>query len=148
MVSDLNRTNITDAPQLSRDVLTASQGLTGATLFNRTRLQQSPPSQFPLSVFGTKSIEPQPSLPDELQAFVEQGHDPSCLLIADEVAKILRVSERWVRDHTTRRSPRIRAVNLGSLVRYRLSDVAKFLIERDAEACSKETKHNRARKAA
>jgi hypothetical protein len=40
-------------------------------------------------------------------------HEP--LLNAREVANKLGVSERWVRDHTTRRSPKIRAVKLGPL---------------------------------
>jgi excisionase family DNA binding protein len=50
-----------------------------------------------------------------------------CLLNAQEVAKRLGVSERWVRDHATRRQPRIRAVKLGSLLRFRSSDVDEFL---------------------
>jgi excisionase family DNA binding protein len=49
------------------------------------------------------------------------------LLNAREVAARLGVSERWVRDHTTRRSPRIRAVKLGSLIRYRRADVEIFM---------------------
>ena len=46
-----------------------------------------------------------------------------------EVASRLGVSERWVRDHATRRSPRIRAVKLGPLVRFRWPDVQAFLAE-------------------
>jgi hypothetical protein len=49
------------------------------------------------------------------------------LLTAREVAVILRVSERWVRDHTTRRSPKIRAIKLGPLVRYRWGDLRAFM---------------------
>jgi excisionase family DNA binding protein len=49
------------------------------------------------------------------------------LLNAREVAARLGVSERWVRDHTTRRSPRIRAVKLGTLIRYRRTDVEIFM---------------------
>lgn len=49
------------------------------------------------------------------------------LLSAREVAARLGVSERWVRDHTTRRSPKIRAVKLGTLVRYRRVDVEVFM---------------------
>jgi hypothetical protein len=40
------------------------------------------------------------------------GHDR--LLKAPQVAEKLGVSERWVRDHTTRRSPKIRAVSPAS----------------------------------
>ena len=42
---------------------------------------------------------------------------------AREVAARLGVSERWLRDHATRRYPRIRAFKLGPLVRFRWSDV-------------------------
>jgi hypothetical protein len=44
-----------------------------------------------------------------------------------ETTSKLGVSERWVRDHTTRRSPKIRAVKLGPLVRYRWADVEVFM---------------------
>jgi predicted DNA-binding transcriptional regulator AlpA len=45
------------------------------------------------------------------------------LLNARQVADKLGVSERWVRDHTTRRFPKIRAIKMGMLVRYRRADV-------------------------
>jgi predicted DNA-binding transcriptional regulator AlpA len=51
---------------------------------------------------------------------------PERLLNAREVAARLGVSERWVRDHTTRRSPKIRGVKLGPLMRYRIADVEEF----------------------
>src|ERR1041385_9471590 len=44
------------------------------------------------------------------------------LLTPQEIADRLGVSERWVRDHATRRWPRITAVKLGSLLRFRWSD--------------------------
>jgi hypothetical protein len=53
------------------------------------------------------------------------------------VASRLGVSERWVRDHATRRSPRIRAVKLGPLVRFRWPDVQAFLAELAAKNDSK-----------
>lgn len=52
------------------------------------------------------------------------------LLTPEQVAKRLRVSPRWVRDHATRRSPKIPAVNLGSRMRFRPSDVEEFIRER------------------
>ena len=48
---------------------------------------------------------------------------------AREVAARLGVSERWLRDHATRRNPRIRAFKLGPLVRFRWPDVQAFLAE-------------------
>ena len=59
--------------------------------------------------------------------FPAHGAVQERLLNAREVAARLGVSERWVRDHTTRRSPRIRAVKLGTLIRYRRTDVEIFM---------------------
>ena len=60
-----------------------------------------------------------------------------CLLTAIEVARRLGVSERFVRDHTSRRSPKIRAVKLGSLLRFRWSDVETFLAALDTARTSR-----------
>ena len=49
------------------------------------------------------------------------------LTTAVQVAKRLGVSERWVRDHATRRSPRLPVVKLGSLLRFREEDVEAFI---------------------
>ena len=51
------------------------------------------------------------------------------LLTAREVAARLGVSERWLRDHATRRNPRIPAIKLGPLVRFRWADVQAFVAE-------------------
>jgi excisionase family DNA binding protein len=56
--------------------------------------------------------------------------DSEELLTPEQVAKLLNMSPRWVRDHATRRSPRIRAVNLGSRMRFRPRDVEEFIRER------------------
>lgn len=61
------------------------------------------------------------------------------LLTPEQVAKRLRVSPRWVRDHATRRSPRIPAVDLGSRMRFRPSDVEQFIRER-AKCSSQKTR--------
>jgi predicted DNA-binding transcriptional regulator AlpA len=55
------------------------------------------------------------------------------LLNARQVADRLGVSERWVRDHTTRRFPKIRGIKLGPLVRYRRADVEVFMAELDTQ---------------
>jgi excisionase family DNA binding protein len=49
------------------------------------------------------------------------------LYTPQEVADRLGVSERWVRDHATRRNPRIRAIKLGPLLRFRWIDVEQFV---------------------
>jgi excisionase family DNA binding protein len=59
------------------------------------------------------------------------------LLTPQEVARRLGVSERWVRDHATRRFPRIPAVKLGPLLRFRSSDIENFLIENSIPVPSK-----------
>jgi len=52
------------------------------------------------------------------------------LLSLDEVATMLGVSRDWVRDHATRRNPRIPVVRLGgkrALLRFRAEDVDRFI---------------------
>ena len=61
----------------------------------------------------------------------QKSHHDDRLLNARQVADKLGVSERWVRDHTTRRSPRIRGIKLGLLMRYRREDVDAFMAELD-----------------
>ncbi|MFZ1083450.1 MAG: helix-turn-helix domain-containing protein [Terracidiphilus sp.] len=59
------------------------------------------------------------------------------LMTAIEVAGVLRTSERYVRDHTTRRFPKIRAVCLGKLIRYRRSDVDEFIVQLSTDPTSR-----------
>ena len=54
------------------------------------------------------------------------------LFTPKQVAARLGVSERWVRDHATRRHPRIRAVKLGPLLRFRDADVNEFIAQQSA----------------
>ena len=74
-------------------------------------VMQAPPSSFDLSQDSTTD------------------RDDDRLLDARQVAAKLGVSERFIRDHTTRRSPRIPGVKLGKLLRYRAADVAIFMAE-------------------
>jgi excisionase family DNA binding protein len=62
---------------------------------------------------------------DQTNAFTMDEY----LFTAEQVAERLGVSERWVRDHATRRNPRIRAVKLGPLLRFRWSDVQELVAE-------------------
>jgi excisionase family DNA binding protein len=55
------------------------------------------------------------------------------LLTPDEVANMLGVSRDWVRDHATRRQPRIPAVRLGgkrTILRFRQKDIEAFITAR------------------
>jgi excisionase family DNA binding protein len=65
------------------------------------------------------------------------GETSERLLTPKEVADRLGVSQRWVRDHATRRWPRITAVKLGSLLRFRWRDVEDFLAHNTLQGSSK-----------
>jgi hypothetical protein len=47
-----------------------------------------------------------------------------------DVAEWLGVSPAWVRDHSTRKDPRIKAIKVWKLLRFRSEDIEHFL--RDA----------------
>ena len=54
------------------------------------------------------------------------------LMSLDDVAELLQVSKAWVRDHCTRRSPRIPVVRLGgrrAVLRFRRQDVDQFITD-------------------
>jgi hypothetical protein len=54
------------------------------------------------------------------------------LLTLNDVASMLAVSKAWVRDHATRRNPRIPVVRFGgrrAVLRFRREDVTRFISE-------------------
>jgi len=54
----------------------------------------------------------------------------AALLTLDQVAAQLGVSKAWVRDHATRRNPRIPVVRFGdrrAVLRFRPQDVVRFI---------------------
>jgi len=58
------------------------------------------------------------------------GINGNSLLTLDDVARILGVSKDWVRDHATRRKPRIPVVRFGdrrAVLRFRPQDVDAFI---------------------
>jgi excisionase family DNA binding protein len=55
------------------------------------------------------------------------GQEPDSLMTPPEVAALLRVSPAWVRDHASRKHPRLPAVKLGKLLRFRPQDVERFI---------------------
>ena len=56
------------------------------------------------------------------------------LLTPGQVARRLQVSSAWVRDHATRKAPRIAVIKVGKLLRFRPEDVERFIKERVHEA--------------
>jgi hypothetical protein len=63
-----------------------------------------------------------------------ENHD-DVLLTPDQVAERLNVSVDWVRDHSSRKNPRLPVIRLGGgigrkgLLRYRASEIEKFIAE-------------------
>ena len=66
---------------------------------------------------GAPAIEGGPRLPRKGVA----------LHTVTEVADMLQVSEAWVRDHSTRKQPRLKCVKVGKLLRYKLEDIEEFI---------------------
>ena len=64
---------------------------------------------------------------DERYSFDLMNRNDERLLNARQVAQKLGVSERFIRDHTTRRLPRIPGVKMGKLLRYRACDLDVFM---------------------
>lgn len=54
---------------------------------------------------------------------------PEKLLSVSDVANWLQVSQAWVRDHSTRKYPRLPAMKMGGLLRFCPSDVQRFIEE-------------------
>ena len=63
------------------------------------------------------------------------------LLRPGDVAKWLGVSSGWVRDHSTRKDPRLKAVKVGKLLRFRPEDVENFVIEKGRAFVTDRIKH-------
>jgi len=59
--------------------------------------------------------------------------DDEELLTTADVAKWLNVSEAWVRDHATRRAPRLPVTKLGGAVRFQRGEVRKFIAQNTGE---------------
>jgi excisionase family DNA binding protein len=53
----------------------------------------------------------------------------SALLTPGDVAKLLNVSAAWVRDHATRKQPRLPVVRVGKLLRFRPHEIEEWIQE-------------------
>jgi hypothetical protein len=54
------------------------------------------------------------------------------LLTPQDVARQLQVSVAWVRDHSTRKHPRLPVVRVGALLRYDPVDLGRWIQDRRA----------------
>jgi Helix-turn-helix domain len=76
-------------------------------------------------------------MPAELEIVGSKREDIAhdSLLTPEQVAERLNVSPDWVRDHSSRKTPRLPVIRLGGgpgragLLRYRASDIEKFVEE-------------------
>lgn len=59
---------------------------------------------------------------------------PTALMDVSAVAELLHVSAAWVRDHATRKEPRLPVVKVGKLLRFKLSDIERW-IEEQSRKC-------------
>jgi predicted DNA-binding transcriptional regulator AlpA len=53
----------------------------------------------------------------------------AALFTPDDVARILHVSAAWVRDHATRKQPRLPSVKVGKLLRFRPEEIEDWIQE-------------------
>ena len=59
------------------------------------------------------------------------------LLTPSQVAERLQVSTAWVRDHSTRKAPRLPVVRVGGLLRYHPADIDNWIQEQRADGLRK-----------
>ncbi len=55
------------------------------------------------------------------------------LMTVDNVADLLHVSAAWVRDHATRKQPRLPVVKIGKLLRFRPAEIEKWIQEQSRQ---------------
>ncbi len=61
----------------------------------------------------------------------------SFLLTPQQLAKRLQVSVAWVRDHSTRKHPRLPVVRVGGLLRFRLEDIDRWIEQQYRRSASR-----------
>ncbi|HEY1901122.1 MAG TPA: helix-turn-helix domain-containing protein [Terracidiphilus sp.] len=123
-VRDLSETPATNMPSAKFPPVSENS----RTLIHEIELApvQEPPLRQVFEI-GARRIDAGSQLDDRNSD--RPNHDDERLLNARQVADKLGVSERFIRDHTTRRSSKIPAVKLGKLIRYRRADVDVFMAE-------------------
>jgi predicted DNA-binding transcriptional regulator AlpA len=105
----------------------ASEILDPSKSFQANSLQFKKPSSREVAEIAGEPAHSNSQTQMKSQAQLDREEDR--LLNARQVAIRLGVSERFIRDHTTRRLPKIPALKLGKLIRYRRADVDLFMME-------------------
>ena len=131
---DLAMTSRSSGPEIPEDIPELEARSQLHILQNSTSGLHTAPQPEPARRLAAPDLAGDRRTPDHRLATQSPAHDR--LLNARQVAEKLGVSERWVRDHTTRRAPQIRAVKLGSLIRYRWADVEVFMATLDTSRTS------------
>jgi excisionase family DNA binding protein len=62
--------------------------------------------------------------------------EPSDILTPDDVARWLRVSLKWLYDHTTRSQPIVPHIRLGGHLRFRRAAIEKWLESQSKTSCA------------
>jgi len=84
---------------------------------------------------GTGSADASESLEGTSSSSCQRTHLFDSLWTPEQVAERLNVSPDWVRDHSSRKEPRLPVIRLGGgagragLLRYRASEIEKFIEE-------------------
>jgi excisionase family DNA binding protein len=64
-----------------------------------------------------------------------KGYDPDQLLTVEDLARRLQISTGWVRDHATRKRPRLPVVRVGKLLRFRREEIEKWIEDQSQRSC-------------
>jgi predicted DNA-binding transcriptional regulator AlpA len=79
------------------------------------------------AVTGTRSAAELPAGVPRLMAITEPNRRSAALVTPADVARTLHVSAAWVRDHATRKQPRLPSVKVGRLLRFRPEEIEDWI---------------------
>ena len=60
--------------------------------------------------------------------------DSGRLMTVEDLANLLQVSAAWVRDHASRKQPRLPVVRVGKLLRFHPQEIQKWIREQSQRA--------------
>ena len=92
---------------------------------------------------GDSDLLPRDKDDEPSMAFAGAGCSFDPLWTPEQVARRLNVSPDWVRDHSSRKEPRLPVIRLGGgpgragLLRYRASQIEKFIAEMETASATR-----------